>query len=123
MKKNCDASIQSKIEKIQNDKVEVKQGDFFFASFVTNDGKLRERPIFVAGNKGNDNEDIIICSCTTSPARNVFDKKVQLRKETYVRTNKIYTIRKADLLFKIPQQASPLELKEIIGAIQECFDQ
>lgn len=39
---------------------EAAQGDFFFAAFVTNDGKLRERPVFIAGNKGNDAEDIII---------------------------------------------------------------
>ena len=93
MKKNYEHFMKKKINKLEQERSEAKQGDFFFALFYTNDGVPRERPVFVAGSKGNDSEDIIVCSCTTSPPRNPdFDKRVMLKRETYVRTNKIYTI-------------------------------
>jgi hypothetical protein len=123
MKKNCEPFMKKKINKLEQEKMEAKQGDFFFALFYTNDGVPRERPVFIAGNKGNDDEDIIVCSCTTSPPRNPdFDKRVILKRETYVRTNKIYTIRKVDLINKLRQQATALEIKGIIEAVKGCFD-
>ncbi|KJS75639.1 MAG: hypothetical protein JL56_07435 [Desulfotomaculum sp. BICA1-6] len=112
-----------KTDRIKQEKAEAKQGDFFFALFVTNDGKLRERPVFVAGAKGNDSEDVIICSCTTSPPRDPdFDKKVILKRETYVRTNKLYTIRRDDLINKLRQGASPEDIQGIVNQIKMSFD-
>lgn len=113
----------TKNEELQKEKAEAKQGDFFFALFYTNDGQLRERPVFIAGSKGNDSEDIIVCSCTAKPARDPnFDKRVVLKRETYVRTNKIYTIRRADLLNKLRQGASVPDIQDIVSQIKLCFD-
>jgi len=118
---SCTNSMRiSKKDKVDNLRKTAKQGDFFFANYLTGDGP-RKSPVFIVGND-NDKEDVIICKCTTSPPRTDFDKKVLLKEETYVRTNKVYTIPRASLLFKIPQSASPEEFKEIKDLIKKVFD-
>ena len=115
MRKNSD--LYTKIDKQRK---EAKQGDFFFANYLV-DGQIRKAPAFVAGNDGDD-EDVIICKCTAQPPKTEYDKKVQLKKETYVRTNKIYTIQRNQLLFKIPQQPTNEEFKEIMDSIKYVFN-
>lgn len=111
----------SKTHELNEMRKNAKQGDFFFANFLSVTGNIRKSPVFVVGND-NDNEDIIICSCTGQPPKTEFDKKVNLKKETYVRTNKIYTVRRDQLLFKIPQQTTPKEFKEIMDSLRKIFN-
>ena len=99
------------------DNSETEHGSFFFAKFLVNDGSTRKSPVFIISND-NDDEDIIICSCTKQPAKTDFDVKVKLKYETYVRTNKIYTIHRSQLLFKIPQRPQPQEYNEIVGKLK-----
>jgi len=111
----------AKSTKLAKDRQEAKQGDFFFANFLVNNGEVRKSPVFIVGND-HDQEDIIICSCTTQPARSDFDIAVQLKYETYVRTNKIYTIRRDDLAFKISQQPTPEEMNKIMMSVKTVFN-
>lgn len=106
--------------KIQQDISNAKHGEFFFAKVLINNGQVRPSPVFVVSND-KDKEDVIICSCTTKPAKTKFDIKVQLKEETHVRTNKLYTIRRNQLLFKIPQTASPDEYKDILDKLKEAI--
>lgn len=93
------------------------QGEFFFAKATMSNGQVVPRPVFVLGknNDSNDSQDIIVCSCTTEPARTDFDVKVQLKEETIVRTNKIYTIRRDQLEFKINHSLSKPDIDKIIS--------
>lgn len=85
------------------DRAEADQGEFFFAKIKLSDGNEYKRPVFVVGknNDSNDDEDLIVCSCTSTQPRSDYDREVQLRYKTFVRTNKIYTMSKNDLLFKL----------------------
>ena len=107
--------------RIQVDRRNAKQGQFFFANFIINNGEIRKSPVFIAG-CDNDKEDIIICSCTSQPKKTEFDIKVTLKMETYVRTNKIYTVHRNDLLFKIPQLPTAEELADIMQSIKKAFN-
>lgn len=55
------------------------------------------------------------------PARTSYDKKVQLKSETMVRINKIYTIRKNQLQFKIKHKLKVEEINEIIIETQKAI--
>ncbi|MBO8129761.1 MAG: type II toxin-antitoxin system PemK/MazF family toxin [Peptococcaceae bacterium] len=124
MKKNSEhySKIAKKIaNRIEKQRSKATQGDFFFAKFLTVNGKERKSPVFVVG-KDHDDQDVIICSCTSQPPKTRFDIKVQLKRETYVRTNKIYTIQRDQLLFKIPQQPSNEQFKAILESVKAVFD-
>lgn len=95
-----------------------KHGEFFFAQYLTVTGDIRKSPVFVLSNECDKNDDVIICLCTKSPPKSEFDVKVQLKVETRVRTNKIYTISRSQLLFKIPQTAQTDEYNEIITKLK-----
>lgn len=81
------------------------QGEFFFATFTESSGGTTKRPIFVVGkaNDSNDTDDVIVCACTTKPARSGYDLPVSGLEDpnTLVRTNKIYTVARSCLRFKI----------------------
>jgi mRNA-degrading endonuclease toxin of MazEF toxin-antitoxin module len=100
------------------DKENAKHGEFFFAKFILSNGEIRKSPIFVLSNKIDKNEDVIICKCTGQTSKSQFDVEVQLKEKTYVRTNKIYTIYREQLLFKIPQKASAEEYQKIIQKLK-----
>jgi len=107
----------SKFQKLTLDRNNADQGEFFFAKVRMSNGEIIARPVFVIGkNKdSNDSGDVIVCSCTSEPGRSKYDKKVQLKLETVVRTNKIYTIGKDQLEFKIQANLSIEEIEEIIS--------
>lgn len=98
------------------------QGEFFFAKFLLSDGREYPRPVFVVGNAGNDSRDVIVCSCTAQPKRTDFDVPVQLKRKTHIRTNKIYTVQRDSLLFKMESDLTGAALestvKRAIAAIQ-----
>ena len=94
-----------------------RQGDFFLAEFIMSTGVMRPAPVFVIGTD-NDPLDLVVCSCTSSPARGPFDIEVQLKIPTFVRTNKIYTIGRDQLHFKIDQKATPQQISQIVQAVR-----
>ena len=95
--------IDKQLQRLALVRKNADQGEFFFAKATMSNGSVVPRPVFIIGknNDSNDSEDVIVCSCTTEPSRTKYDKKVQLKFETMVRTNKIYTIRRNQLEFKI----------------------
>lgn len=100
-----------------------KHGDFFFAKFLlTNDhNSPRQSPVFVISND-NDKDDIIVCKCTGQAAKTDFDVKVQLKNTTHVRTNKIHTISRSQLLFKIEHKFQPEEYEAIIQKLKMALN-
>lgn len=120
MKKNS-ANSTTKINKVEKARQEALHGDFFFAEFFLSDGLVRRSPVFVIGNDG-DTIDVIVCKCTTQPAKSDFDVKIQLKMETYVRTNKIYTIGRNQLLFKIGHEFESGEYERIIEKLKKALN-
>ncbi|MHB1126303.1 MAG: type II toxin-antitoxin system PemK/MazF family toxin [Bacillota bacterium] len=100
---------------------DAKQGEFYFAKFLTVTGNIREAPVFIVGNDGDD-EDIIICSYTAQPPKTQFDIKVMLKRETYVRTNKIYTIQRNQLLNKLNVSLSTQDFANIMSSVRLIFN-
>lgn len=114
----------SKEAKLKQDREGAKHGDFFFAEYYNNSGQSKRAPVFIISNDG-DKEDVIICTCTSQASRGDWDKLVQLRKPTYIRTNKIYTIRRDQLLFKINYDLInklPNKYKEIMDSVRTALD-
>ena len=97
-----------------------RQGDFFFAKWVLSTGGTRSAPVLIIGVDA-DPEDVVVCACTGSPARTSFDIEVALKMKTFVRTNKVYTIGRAQLRFPIPQKATPIEFARIMQSIRRVF--
>lgn len=91
--------------RLEHDRAHADQGDFFFVRLVDTRGREIPHPVFVLGKDedSNDNDDVIVCQCTTAnkPNRSDYDVDVQLRNRSYVRTNKIYTVGRKQLEFKI----------------------
>lgn len=116
-------SVDTKKEKLARDRKDADQGEFFFAKVLASDGTSFPRPVFIIGKKedSNDSKDVIVCSCTKQPSRSSYDKLVQLREPTFVRTNKIYTINKDHLEFKINNRVDEEKLKEIIKSASEAI--
>ena len=94
-----------------------KQGDFFLAEFTMSTGVIRSAPVLVVG-MDNDPLDLVVCSCTSSPARGLFDVEVQLKMPTFVRVNKIYTIGRDQLHLEIRQKATPQQFTQIMQALR-----
>lgn len=122
MKKNSEEFMKSKLKIIEEDRKNAKHGDFFFAKYAVSNSKkpVRESPVFIISND-NDIEDVIVCNCTKQPPRSDFDVLVNLKLPTHVRTNKIYSIYRNQLLFKIPQKANPEEYKYIIEKLKKAI--
>lgn len=98
-----------------------KHGEFCFAKFVLSDGTIRNSPVFVISND-NDKHDIIVCKCTGQPPRSEYDVNVQLRRNTCVRANKIYTIGRDQLLFEIQANLNPEIYNKIISKIAKALN-
>lgn len=101
-----------------------KHGDFFFAKYINNSGRIKDAPVFIV-NSVSDNKDITVCTCTSKPKRNSWDKLVQLRVQTCVRTNKVYTILRSQLISKIEKdliQENPEIYADIISSIKKLAD-
>ena len=102
------------------------QGNFFFAKFLDPSiGQSSPHPVFVVGKNGdsNDGEDVIVCKCTSQPKRSDYDIPVLLKKETVVRTNKLYTIRRDLLRFKITHNLDPLVISSILKSVEKAVKQ
>jgi hypothetical protein len=97
-----------------------RQGDFFLARYAVGLNTTRDSPVLVVGNDG-DRLDVIVCSCSTRHPRAPFDVAVRLLKETVVRTNKVHTIARTQLMFPIPQRAESGELARIISLLKLVF--
>ncbi len=99
------------------------QGDFFFAKFHDlSTGQPFPHPVFVVGKNGdsNDEEDVIVCKCTSHSNRSDYDIPVLLKKETVVRTNKLYTIRRDMLQFKIRHNLDSLIISSILDSVEKA---
>lgn len=128
-KKNSQKSITStdkqKLAKLglQIQRKKAKHGDFFFAEFTISNNDKRKSPVFIVSNSiDNKDDDVVICSCTKQPAKSQFDVEVQLKYKTCVRTNKLYTIHRDSLLFKISQTLQSSELKNINDGLRLALD-
>lgn len=112
----------NKAQAIASGKINADQGDFFFAKVRLSDGNIYERPIFIVGknNDSNDTEDILVCSCTKNTGRNgTYEIPVSLKRPTSVRTNKIYTMGRNQLLNKLTHNESP---QKIIDIVKKCVE-
>lgn len=115
----------SKSSSIAHDRASADQGDFFFVNARLSDGNEYKRPVFVVGKHqdSNDAEDVIVCSCTKQPSRSDYDKPVKLKYDTVVRTNKFYTIRRDQMLFKIKHNLTPAEIDDILDSCRASISQ
>lgn len=110
-------------QKLNDDRKNARHGEFFFAEFLISSGETRKSPVFVLSSENNDNEDIVICSCTSSPARTEFDVYYKLKYDTYIRTNKIYTVHRDMLHFKIGEvDCTTDKYREIIQHVKFALD-
>ncbi|KLV24738.1 type II toxin-antitoxin system PemK/MazF family toxin [Bacillus altitudinis] len=100
---------------IASDHLNADQGDFFFAKSRSHDGTISKRPVFIIGkNKDSNDSDVIVCNCTSTIDRESdYDVPVQLKLNTVVRANKIHTISRKSLLFKIQHQVSEETIQQI----------
>ncbi|MGE5484002.1 MAG: type II toxin-antitoxin system PemK/MazF family toxin [Ignavibacteriales bacterium] len=100
---------------------DARQGDFFWARFQAVTGDVRTSPVFVAGSD-NDCQDVIVCLCTTKSPRTKYDVRLHLAgRDACIRTNKIYTILRTQLLQEIDHQSSPNEMTRILGSVKSVF--
>ncbi|KSU83427.1 PemK-like, MazF-like toxin of type II toxin-antitoxin system [Fictibacillus enclensis] len=111
-----------KLSKVALDRRNADQGDFFFGKIMLQ-GNLCSRPVFVVGKHGdsNDTKDVIICIGTTQPQKSDYDIPVQLREKTYIRTNKIYTIGRHQLEFKIKHSVNPVDIHTICENVEKAI--
>lgn len=108
------------MQNISDSRKYAKHGEFFFAQFSINE-YIRKSPIFVLSNECDQNDDVVICLCTSQPAKSEFDAKVHLKKETYIRTNKVHTISRSQLLFRIEHHFVPGEYEGIIEQLKKAL--
>ncbi len=115
---------EQKHRQLIKDRKCAKHGEFFFAEFLISNGEIRKSPVFVLSNANDANDDdVVICSCTTSPPRTNFDIPYKLKYNTYIRTNKIYTVHRDNLHFKIGiVDFSADKYKEIVTHIKFALD-
>lgn len=109
----------NRADRVEQDRRNANQGQFFFAAYVHSDGQVRKHPVFVLGKNedSNDTDDVLVCQCTKAdhPVRSDYDIQVQLKKATLVRTNKIYTLGRDQLEFRIvTPQVSKEKITELL---------
>ncbi len=107
------------------ERADANQGDFFFAKFLDpSTGRPIPHPVFVVGKNSdsNDDEDVIICKCTSQPKRSDYDIPVSLKKPTFVRTNKLYTIRRSLLQFKITHSLDSSIIGTLLKSVEKAVN-
>ncbi len=86
-------------------------------------GVSTARPVFVISDD-NDTNDVIICVCTKHPPRDNsdLDYPVNIRgKEGSLRTHKVYTVEREQLLNPIGFTLDPNDYTEIINKIKKAI--
>ena len=107
-----------------NERSRADRGEFFFAAFFDpGTGRTIKHPVLIVGKNqdSNDEQDVIVCNCTSQPARSAYDVPVALKKPTLVRTNKIYTIRRDQLLFKIAHSVDQSIMTKILHTVAKTI--
>lgn len=99
-------------------------GDFFFAEWALSDGTTRKSPCYVISDHQDPHNEIIVLKVTSQPSRTDFDIPVSCLREptSLVRTNKVYTILRNQLLFPIQAQLNPQEYLNIITKLKEAIN-
>lgn len=109
--------------KLERARASAKHGDFFFASWVTSDGYVRESPCFVVSDHSDPYNEILVLKCSSQPSVTNFDVKVTcLKLPSIVRTNKIYTIQRSQLLIPLKTNLDPLEYVSIIDGLKNSLN-
>ena len=114
------ASIMNNFNAVQK---QADQGDFYWANFIDpRDGNAKKRPVFIVGKNhhSNDHSDVIICVCTTHPGRTSWDIPVPLKKQTTVRTNKLFTISRAQLDVPVIHSLTPTVISSIFESVEKA---
>jgi hypothetical protein len=118
---NSRNSSQKAISRVIKARQSAKNGDFFFASWLTSDGTKRESPCLVVSDHQDPHDEIIVLKVTSKPGRTEFDIPVAgLRKASVVRTNKIYTIQRNQLLFPLPAAMTPDEYRDVTAKLAKA---
>lgn len=115
---------KSEIDKKQilyKQRINACHGEIFFAKFITSTGGIRKSPVFIVSSSLDKNDDVVICSCTSQPKRSIFDITVELRKTTNIRTNKIYTITRNQLAFRVTKLDID-KLQEVDRALKSALE-
>lgn len=119
---NSGNSTDKRVERSRQNAISnASHGDFFFANWTTSDGYLRKSPCLVISNHSDPHDEIVILKVTTQSARTGFDIPIQLKYPSFVRTNKIYTIQRNQLLFPIQKAMTSDEYNTIIEKLKEAI--
>lgn len=86
-------------------------GKLYFARFSLANNIIREPPILVI-DSDNDPEDVIVCICTKHPKRTEFDIPIHLKIPSCIRTNKIHTIGRSQLMFPLEYQITEENMED-----------
>lgn len=114
-------SSKRAVERLENARNSAKHGEFFFADWVTSDGYNRKSPCLVVSDHQDPHNEIIILKITTDPGRTEFDIPVSgLREPSVIRTNKIYTINRNQLLFPISKTMTPEEYNDVTEKLKKA---
>ena len=105
---------------IDKEQRKAKHGQFFFAKFLINN-YIRKSPIFILSNELEKDDDVVICLCTTKGPKSEYDIEVKLKEITYIRTNKIHTINRNQLLFRIEYKFTDDKYKEICISVKKAL--
>lgn len=111
----------TRLERLENARNAAKHGEFFFAEWSTSDGYRRQSPCLVVSDHPDPHNEIIILKITTDPGRTEFDIPVSgLREASVIRTNKIYTIQRNQLLFPITKTMTPEEYVDVTDKLKQA---
>jgi hypothetical protein len=114
-------SMNGRIDRIRANAIRnASHGEFFFARWSASNGYERESPCLVISDHQDPHDEIIILKVTTKPARTEFDVPIQLKYQSIVRTNKIYTIQRRQLLFPINKALDPSEYGTIVDKLKKA---
>jgi hypothetical protein len=118
--KNSSKNVKA-LARLAKARRDAKHGDFFFADWITSDGYQRKSPCLVVSDHPDPHDEIIILKITTDPGRTEFDIPVSgLKEASVIRTNKIYTIQRSQLLFPISKTLTTSEYKDVTDKLKKA---
>lgn len=119
MKKTCETTSTIGEEDLR--RRQAGKGDLFWAVFRLSDGVERRSPVLIVGTD-NDPADVIACKCTLHPPRTAYDICIGWRGGIQcVRTNKIYTLERAQMLHSISYSLTRDEASQVASALREAL--